>query len=96
MPKLALKHPLTLGRKILEELIFRDYTVAADYLAFDQRGGVAQNIALIANLCGTDEAVIRQLHGSDYRAATAIADKLMLDDETAAQDGGAEKKSLAS
>ncbi len=80
--KLALKHPLTFGTTTVASLTFRDYTTAADYLAFDQRGGVAQRITLIASLTGTDEALILQLRGPDYRAAEKIADGLMLADET--------------
>ena len=65
MAKLPLKHPLTFGKKTIDSLTFRDHTTAGDYLAFDQRGGVAQRIALIASLTGTDESVIRQLRGPD-------------------------------
>lgn len=95
MPTLNLKFPIPIGEKKLEKLTFRDYTTAADYLAFDQRGGVAQRIALIASLTGTDEEVIKRLRGKDYRAAERIADKLMVDDEDdgEAADG---KKSLES
>lgn len=79
--KLPLKHPLTFGKTTVESLAFRDYTTAADYLSFDKRGGVAQRIALIASLSGTDEALILQLRGKDYRAAEAIADALLMADE---------------
>ena len=79
--KLQLKHPLTFGKKIIDSLTFRDHTTAGDYLAFDQRSGVAQRIALIANLTGTDEGLIKQLHGPDYRAAEKIADDLIQADE---------------
>lgn len=79
--KLRLKHPLEFGKTKVEELNFRDHTIAADYLSFDQRGGVAQRIALIASLAGTDEALIKQLHGSDYRAAEKIADAMIEADE---------------
>jgi hypothetical protein len=89
--KLALRYPLTVGKKTVDALTFRDYTTAADYLAFDVKGGVAQNIALIANLTGTDEALIQQLHGPDYREATRMADKLMLADEVLPEEA-AEKK----
>ena len=84
--KLQLRHPLPAGKKTVDTLIFRDYTTAADYLAFDVRGGVAQNIALIANLTGTDEVLIRQLHGPDYRAATKIADQIMQADDVLDED----------
>ena len=81
MAKLPLKHPLTFGKKTIDSLTFRDHTTAGDYLAFDQRGGVAQRIALIASLTGTDESVIRQLRGPDYRAAEKMADELIQADE---------------
>jgi len=82
MEKLTLKKPLPIGGgdKKLEELKFRDHTIADDYLAFDKRGGVAQNIALIASITGTDEELVRRLHGKDYRAATKIIDKMLADD----------------
>lgn len=95
--KLQLKHPLTFGKKTVDSLIFRDHTTAGDYLAFDQRGGVAQRIALIANLTGTDESLIKQLHGPDYRAAEKIADDLIQADEAGDQsEDAAEKKPSAS
>lgn len=81
MAKLPLKHPLTFGKKTVDSLNFRDYTIAGDYLAFDQRGGVAQRIALIASLTGTDESLIEKLRGPDYRAAEKIADALIEADE---------------
>ena len=79
--KLPLKHPLTFGKKTVDALTFREYTTAADYLSFDQRGGVAQRIALIASLTGTDESVIQQLRGPDYRKAEKIANDLIEADE---------------
>lgn len=92
--KLSLKNPLTFGKTTVESLTFRDYTTAADYLSFDKRGGVAQRIALIASLTGTDEALILQLRGKDYRAAEAIADALLTadEDENATGEDAAEKK----
>lgn len=93
MAKLTLKHPLTFGNKTVDTLTFRDYTTAGDYLAFDQRGGVAQRIALIASLTGTDESLIRQLRGPDYRAAESIADEMIQADEG---EEAAQKKSCAS
>lgn len=90
--KLTLKHPLTFGKTTVSELTFRDYTTAGDYLAFDQRGGVAQRIALIANLTGNDESLIRQLRGADYRAAEKIADKLIAADEDEEGGDALEKK----
>ena len=94
MAKLTLKHPLTFGKKTVDTLTFRDYTTAGDYLAFDQRGGVAQRIALIANLTGTDESLIQQLRGVDYRAAEKIADDMIQADEAGDDEGeeAAEKK----
>lgn len=79
--KLPLKHPLVFGKATISSLNFRDHTTAGDYLSFDQRGGVAQRIALIASLTGTDEEVIKQLHGPDYRAAEKIADGMINADE---------------
>lgn len=97
MIPLPLKHPITIGKTIIDKLTFRDYTTAGDYLSFDQRGGVAQRIALIASLTGTDEALIKQLRGPDYRKAEKIADDLINADEDGdADEGGAEKKSSAS
>ena len=87
MKTLKLKHPLTFGKKTIDSLNFRDYTTAGDYLAFDQRGGVAQRIALIASLTGTDESLIRQLRGPDYRAAEKIADELIQSDEAGEEQG---------
>jgi hypothetical protein len=81
MAKLTLKHPLEFGKITVNDLAFRDHATAGDYLAFDQRGGVAQRIALIASLTGTDEEMVKQLHGVDYRAAVKIADDLIDADE---------------
>lgn len=92
MAKLPLKHPLTFGKKTIDSLTFRDHTTAGDYLAFDQRGGVAQRIALIASLTGTDESLIRQLRGPDYRAAEKIADELIQSDEAEEGEDAAQKK----
>jgi hypothetical protein len=78
---LPLRHPLTLGSTTLSQLTFRDHTTAADYLAFDRAGGVAQRIALIASLTGTDEALIQRLHGSDYLRAEREADRLLTADQ---------------
>lgn len=95
MAKLQLKHPLTFGKLTINELTFRDYTTAGDYLSFDKRGGVAQRIALIASLTGTDEELITQLRGPDWRAAERMANALLEADE-ANEDGedAAEKKPL--
>lgn len=92
MAKLPLKHPLTFGKKTIDALTFRDHTTAGDYLAFDQRGGVAQRIALIASLTGTDESVIRQLRGPDYRAAEKMADELIQADEAEEGEDAVQKK----
>ncbi|MDR0633624.1 MAG: phage tail assembly protein [Azoarcus sp.] len=97
MTTLKLAHPITLGRKTVEELTFRDYTTAADYLSFDTRGGVAQNIAMIASLSGTDEALVRQLRGPDYLAAVGLFEKILRDDQVFSEAGDdAEKKPAAS
>ena len=92
MVKFFLKHPLTFGKKTIDSLTFRDHTTAGDYLAFDQRGGVAQRIALIASLTGTDESLIRQLRGPDYRAAEKIADELIQADEAEEGEEAIQKK----
>lgn len=81
MANLTLKHPLTFGKKTIDSLSFRDHTIAGDYLSFDKKGGVAQRISLIASLTGTDESLINQLYGVDYRAAEKIADALIEADE---------------
>ena len=96
--KLTLKHPLVFGKTTVAELNFRDHTTAGDYLAFDQRGGVAQRIALIASLTGTDEELIKKLRGPDYRKAEKIADDLITADEADGSTGedAAEKKPSAS
>ncbi|WP_031436646.1 phage tail assembly protein [Methylobacter tundripaludum] len=99
MPDLLLKHSLTFGKKTVDKLKFRGYTTAGDYLSFDKTGGVAQRIALIASLTGTDESLIEQLHGPDYLAAERMADALLAadssveDDENADSEDAAEKKS---
>ncbi|MCQ8103244.1 phage tail assembly protein [Methylomonas sp. SURF-2] len=94
MLKLTLSTPLNFGKKQITELQFRAYTTAEDYLSFDQRGGVAQRIALIASLTGTDEALIKQLRGPDYVRAEKIASDMLEAD--ASQAEAAEKKSLES
>jgi len=99
MPDLILKHPLTFGKKTIDKLKFRAYTTAGDYLSFDKRGGVAQRIALIASLTGTDESLIEQLRGPDWLAAERMADTLLdADNAVEAEDDGSEeadeKKSL--
>lgn len=92
---MKLNHPIKVGKIDITALNFRDYTTAGDYLAFDRKGGVAQTIALIASLAGTEEEVIMKLHGSDYQRAKAYADELLAkDDQEAAGSGeeAAEKK----
>ena len=98
MSVLPLKHPLTIGKTTIDKLTFRDFTTAGDYLSFDQHGGVAQRISLIASLTGTDEALIKQLRGPDYRKAEKIADDLINADEEGEPlgEGGSEKKLSAS
>jgi hypothetical protein len=89
--KLPLKHPIVVSDKVtISELNFRDHTIAADYLAFDVRGGAAQRIALIANIAGTEEAVVKRMNGIDYRRAEMIVDKLMADDEAQSADSDAD------
>lgn len=77
MKILPLKHPIIVGKTTIEELKFRDYATADDLLAFDERGANRQTIVLIANLTGTDEAVIGKLHVTDYHAADIIASALI-------------------
>lgn len=79
----TLKHPLEVGKLTISELKFREHTTAADYLAFDKRGGVAQNIALIASMSGTEEEVVQRLHGADYLACVAIVEAAMAADQVA-------------
>lgn len=77
MKTLTLKHPIIVGKTTIEELKFREYATADDLLAFDERGANRQTIVLIANLTGTDEALIRKLHVTDYHAADIIASELI-------------------
>lgn len=78
MARYTLKHPIKLGEKTtLDSLTLREHVIAEDYLAFDQRGGVAQRMALIASVAGTDEALVRKLHGADYVALERRVDALM-------------------
>lgn len=77
MQKLPLKHPLQIGKKTIDQLTFRDYATANDLIAFDEHGATRQTIALIANLTGTDEAIIGRLHVTDFRAADAMASALI-------------------
>lgn len=77
MKTLILQHPLKLGTAEVTELQFRDYATASDLLAFDERGANQQTIVLIANLTGTDEALIKRMHVKDFRAADAIASELL-------------------
>lgn len=82
--RLSLNVPITIGKKTITELEFRDYTTADDYLAFDVRGGVAQRQALIASMSGTDVALIRKIRGVDYiRAERIVSDMLAADDVAA-------------
>lgn len=84
--KLTLLHPIPMGKTQISSLTFREHTTAGDYLAFDRSGGVAQAIALIANLTGTDEEAIKRIHGSDYKRAKVMADELLDKDEKEAED----------
>lgn len=77
MPVLNLKHPITFGKTSIEKLTFRDFATAEDLLAFDERGPNRQTIALIANLTGSDEELVKKLHVADYRAADAMASSLI-------------------
>lgn len=83
--KLALLHPVPVGKTHITSLTFREYTTAADYLAFDRSGGVSQTIAMIASFTGTDEEVIKRLRGSDYKRAKDLVDKLLDKDEKEAE-----------
>ncbi|MCQ8116099.1 phage tail assembly protein [Methylomonas rosea] len=93
---MRLINPLNIGKTHITELKFRAYTTAADYLSFDKRGGVAQRIALIASLTGTDEALIEQLRGPDYVRAEKIASDMLAADEEAAGDDAEKKLSESS
>lgn len=84
MAKITLKKPLEFGKTTITELNFREHTTAADYVSFDQRGGVKQRIALIASLTGTDESLIERLSGVDYRRAEQVAEKMLAEDEAEA------------
>ena len=77
MKVLKLKHPITVGKVVIEELKFRDYATAEDLLAFDERGPNRQPIILLANLTGNDEELIKKLHVTDFRAADVIASELI-------------------
>ncbi|TPQ28944.1 hypothetical protein [Methylomonas koyamae] len=88
--------PLRLLKTEITEINFRGYTTAEDYLSFDQRGGVAQRIALIASLTGTDEALIRQLRGPDYIRAEQLASDMLEADATAASEANADRVKLLS
>lgn len=93
--KLQLRHPITVGQTTIDHLTLRDHTTAADYLAFDSRGGVAQRIALIASLTGTDEALIQRLHGADYLLAERAADALLMADQAEAGEDAAGKSAAS-
>lgn len=81
MKTLTLKKPIKLSEtKEITELKFRDYATAGDMLAFDERGPNRQTIALIANLTGNDEEIIKRLSAADFRAADKIASALLADE----------------
>ncbi|WP_231409625.1 phage tail assembly protein [Ralstonia solanacearum] len=88
--KLTLKHPLEFGKVTVKHLTFRDFATAEDYLSFDKRGGVAQRIALVASLTGTDEEMVKKLRGIDWRRAEKIADAIIGADEDADLESNAE------
>ena len=95
--KLVLRYPVEVGKTQVTELNLRDHTIAEDYLSFDVRGGVAQRIALIASIAGTDEALVKRLRGVDYQRAEREVERLLKDDEAQAEDAkdpdtAAEKK----
>ena len=93
MPVLNLKHPIKIGEQSrIDKLTFREHTIAADYLSFDTRGGVAQRIALIASMAGTDEEIVKRLHGHDYRKAVEIVDALIDADDAFEAGTNTEKK----
>ena len=91
MIELPLSTPLVIGKKTIDKLSFREYTTAEDYLSFDKRGAIAQRIALIASLTGTDEVLIKQLRGKDYRAAERIFEKMLAEDEAIEGSQGSEE-----
>lgn len=91
--KMLLKHPIVVSDKVMiTELNFRDHTIAADYLAFDVRGGVAQRHALIANVANTDLEVVKRLHGVDYRRAESHVDKMLAADDAEENEQDATNK----
>ena len=77
---MVLESPVVFGKSTIESLTFRN-TAAKDYLVFDEVGGAeAQNIAMIANLTGYDDAVIKKLSGRDYVAAVRVVSSLFAAD----------------
>ena len=80
--KLTLQYPIKLQNSEITHLTFKDHCTAADLLAFDERGANKQTIMLIANLTNTDEAIINKLHVADFRAADAIATKMITPEAT--------------
>lgn len=82
MSVLPLKHPIQIGKTTIDKLTFREHATAEDLLAFDERGPNRQTIALIASLTGTDEELVKKLHVIDYRAADAMASKLIAPEAT--------------
>jgi hypothetical protein len=79
MTPLPLKYPLSFGSKTIDQLNFRDYATAEDFLAFDEPGQQRATIQLIANLTGNDFELVKQLRAVDYRAADKIATALIRD-----------------
>jgi hypothetical protein len=95
--------PIQFGKITINKLDIRDYSTAEDYLSFDQRGGVAQNHALISSMSGQDVAVIKNLRGPDYLRAVKVCNDIIdsdavvafpktSDQEQGDQKGAAEKK----
>lgn len=82
MRTLTLKHPVSVGKKDVTELRFREFATAGDLLAFDEIGQNRQTISLIANLTGTAPEFVERLHVADFRAADAIASELLAPEQT--------------
>ena len=74
---MELKHPITVGKKTIDKIVFRTFATAEDLLAFDERGPNLQTITLIASLTGTDIELIKKLHVHDLHRADKIASQLI-------------------
>ncbi|MGV3581909.1 MAG: phage tail assembly protein [Methylophilus sp.] len=75
--KYTLKYPIKFEKSTIDHLTFNDHVTAADLLAFDERGANRQTIILLSNLTNQDEAVIKKLHVTDFRACDVIATKML-------------------